>query len=1079
MKNQTQFQLTSELELRSSEISAYDNKTQRLFVIGEVEDTPILQILDISDPSEPRLINEIDLSNFGAGVQSVAVNNGVVAVAISAQITTDSGKVAFFDSETLNLLSQVEVGVLPDMLTFTPDGKKLLVANEGEPNDDYTIDPEGSISIIDVSGDISALDNSKVITADFTAFNGREAELRAKGVRIFGPGASTSQDLEPEYIAVSEDSKTAFVTLQENNAFAVVDIENGTIKDVLPLGYKDYSQGQPQLTTYQFSDLPLLGTTAGGQEIKLGGLSGLFYAGKAANGNLKFVTVPDRGPAADSTDVDGNGDNERPFALPDYQTRVVQFELNEQTGEIENLSQIFLTRQDGVTPITGLPNIPGVDEEPVDLLGNFLDYDPLGADLEGIVIDDDGSFWMVDEYRPAIYHFESDGRLINRFVPQGTGALGGEPAGTFGDETLPPEYSNRRRNRGFEAVALDTENNILYAFIQTPLQNPDRATSNASDVIRILSINTETGNPVAEYVYLLEDAAVRPGGRVDKIGDAVYAGDGKFFVIERDSEFGAEAKKFVFEIDLKGATNLLEPTAPALLPGQTLEQHTADELASVGIQPVNKTKITNLPSIGYQAGDKPEGLALLDDGRLAVLNDNDFGLLDQEIPVDGTVALNPNPIPVELGIIEFSDGNKLDPSDRDGGINLNNFPVKGMYQPDVIASFTSNGQTYYITANEGDARDYDGFSEETRIKDVILDPEVFPNAEELQKDENLGRLKITNTIGDLDGDGDFDQLYAYGGRSFTIWDESGNLVFDSSDEIAKITAQLVPDFFNTNDADPEKQDSRSDDKGAEPEGVTVGKVGGRTLAFIGLERTGGIMVYDVTEPTKASFVQYLDGGIAPEGLSYIPAEDSPNGKPLLVVTNEESNTIDIFETEDTIEAIVGSNEAESLFGTVGEDIIKGKDGDDQIFGSEGVNTLYGDRGDDTIYGGSQADTIYGGADHDLIFADGGDNFINGGLGNDTIYTGSGNDTIVGGFGDDTIWLGGGHDVVVLELGNGTDIINNFQLGQTTFDVSGNTDSLSIIDGSSGAEISVNGNLIAIVSWTQASTLNNHIDTLFA
>ena len=157
--------------------------------------------------------------------------------------------------------------------------------------------------------------------------------------------------------------------------------------------------------------------------------------------------------------------------------------------------------------------------------------------------------------------------LINRFVPEGTAALAGEVQGSFGAETLPEDYADRRPNRGFEAVALDEEAGIVYAFIQTPLANPDRATSDGSDVIRILGIDIATGEPVEEFVYLLEGSDFRDS-KVDKIGDAVYAGDGKFFVIERDSSLEDSAKKFIFEIDIKGATNLLDAGAPALPSGE-------------------------------------------------------------------------------------------------------------------------------------------------------------------------------------------------------------------------------------------------------------------------------------------------------------------------------------------------------------------------------------------------------------------------------------------------------------------------------------------------------------------------------
>ncbi|MGB3760014.1 MAG: esterase-like activity of phytase family protein [Rivularia sp. (in: cyanobacteria)] len=909
-----------------AEIVAYDSTTQRLFVT--TGDT--VEIIDISNPTNPTKFGEIDITTIGGGSNSVAVKNGIVAVAVEADTKQDNGVVAFYNADGV-FQNSVTVGALPDMLTFTADGNKVIVANEGEPNDDYTVDPESSISIVDISNGVA---NATVTTADFTGFNDRKQELINKGVRIFGPDATVAQDLEPEYIAISGDGKTAVITLQENNAIAVVDIETATVQDILPLGYKDHSKGQPTLNQYQFSNLPVLGTTATtnpedstettpGQDILLGGLSGLFYEG-TENGNLKFVTVPDRGPNGAPTNVDDDDANERPFALPDYEARVVKFELNEATGTIENQSEILLTRKDGTTPITGRPNISEVDEEPVDLFGNLLGYDEFGADLEGVVIAPDGSYWMVDEYRPAIYNFDANGKLIERFVPSGTGALGNQAAGTYGAETLPAEYSTRRSNRGFEAVALDTDENILYAFIQTPLANPNRAASDASDVIRILGIDPTTGNPVSEYVYLLEDSAVRPGGRVDKIGDAVYAGNGKFYVNERDSEVGANAKKPIFEIDLKGATSLLASDAPSLMTDKTLEQYTANELVAAGINPVNKTKVTNLPSIGYIAGDKTEGLALLPDGRLAVLNDNDFGLLDEEIPIDGTVPLNPNPTPVVLGIIDFAEGNKLDASNEDGEINIQNYPVFGMYQPDAIDSFEVDGKTYYITANEGDARirpDGDDilpppnneegsiFNEEARIKDVTLDSEVFPNASELQQDENLGRLKITNTQGDLDGDGDFDKLFSYGARSFSIWDEFGNQVFDSGDQIAQILASQTPELFNANDGVAEEFDDRSDDKGAEPESVTVGIIDEKPYGFVGLERAGGgVLVYDLSNPTAPEFNQYIrtEGDIAPEGLQFIAAEDSPNGSPLLAVANEESNTTTLYE----IASFTGSGENE-------------------------------------------------------------------------------------------------------------------------------------------------------------------------
>ncbi len=107
---------------------------------------------------------------------------------------------------------------------------------------------------------------------------------------------------------------------------------------------------------------------------------------------------------------------------------------------------------------------------------------------------------------------------------------------------------------------------------------------------------------------------------------------------------------------------------------------------------------------------------------------------------------------------------------RDNAINIQNAPVFGLYQPDGITSFEVDGNTYYITANEGDAR-----NEDERIEDLTLDPDAFPNAEVLQSEQQLGRLEASTIDGDLDGDGDYDQLFVYGARSFSIWDGSGNL----------------------------------------------------------------------------------------------------------------------------------------------------------------------------------------------------------------------------------------------------------------------------------------------------------------
>ncbi|MHA7879632.1 MAG: choice-of-anchor I family protein [Saccharospirillum sp.] len=220
----------------AAEITAYDATSQRAFVVNA--QAGALDVLDMSNPGAPTRITSLSVDHLspGAVVNSVATHGGRVAIAVETDPKTDNGFVALYTAETLSLLGYVSVGAQPDMVTFTPDGRYILSANEGEPSDDYQTDPEGSISIIAVSD----TGNLSVATADFTAFNPQRDALTASGVRIFGPGATVAQDLEPEYITISADSQTAWVALQENNALARVDISAAEITDILPLGFKNH-----------------------------------------------------------------------------------------------------------------------------------------------------------------------------------------------------------------------------------------------------------------------------------------------------------------------------------------------------------------------------------------------------------------------------------------------------------------------------------------------------------------------------------------------------------------------------------------------------------------------------------------------------------------------------------------------------------------------------------------------------------------------------------------------------------------------------------------------------------------------
>lgn len=499
----------------AAEIVAHDPVTKRLFVVNGAQGT--LDVLDFSKADQPALIQTINSTNLWAeagGINSVAVNNGFVALAVQASVKTNPGKVIVLRASDLSVAGSAEVGALPDMLTFTPDGKTILVANEGEPNS-YgqadSVDPVGSIAVVDVSG-LSATGAPIVLPvriAGFESFNSQKDALLAAGVRIFGPGARVDQDLEPEYITVSADGKTAYVTLQENNALAVVDIAKASVTAIKPLGMKDHS-----------------------------------------------------------------------------------------------------------------------------LAGQGMD-----------------------------------------------------------------------------------------------VSNEDGGT------------NTNSGT------------------------------------------------------------------------------------STIRIAPV---------------------------------------------------------------------------------------PVKGLYMPDAIASYTVGGKTYLVTANEGDAREYLGIPdgrEDPRVRDYCgvsgFDPAVFGTASAtLGNDSNLGRLRITMFPGGTrtgkNSSGQCNELVAFGARSFSIWDADAKLVFDSGDQLEQLTRDVPNVAFNASN-DNNTVDDRSPAKGPEPEAVVVGKFGSKHYAFIGLERVGGVVVYDVTNPQRPIFETYLNtrtgatGDRGPEGLALIKAENSPTGKPLLVVANETSGTTAVLE----------------------------------------------------------------------------------------------------------------------------------------------------------------------------------------
>lgn len=306
---------------------------------------------------------------------------------------------------------------------------------------------------------------------------------------------------------------------------------------------------------------------------------------------------------------------------------------------------------------------------------------------------------------------------------------------------------------------------------------------------------------------------------------------------------------------------------------------------------------------------EPEYIAISPDGTKAwatLQENNAVAIIDiASASVDQIVALGTKDHSVE--------GNEIDPSDKDDGANIANWPIKGMYMPDTITSIEIGGNAYYLTANEGDAREYDAFVEEIRFEDAPREGDA--GGADFGDETKLGRIATTLTA-DTDGNGIIDQPYVFGARSFSIWAADGSLVADSGSDFETITAEQLGENFNSDNSENNSGDSRSDAKGPEPEAIAVGAIEDKTFAFVGLERVGGIMVYDISNPEGPVFVQYLnnrdfdfdietlidDGGepahlagdLGPESIVFIGANESPNDKPMLAVGNEVSGTTTLY-----------------------------------------------------------------------------------------------------------------------------------------------------------------------------------------
>lgn len=347
-------------------------------------------------------------------------------------------------------------------------------------------------------------------------------------------------------------------------------------------------QTMKNFTLFKMNNTPFIGTTISGQKIKLGGFSGLQFSGEK-DGAIFFQTVTDRGPNGEPNGVD------RPFLLPEFSPTVVVLKADLTTNELSVAAEIKLKKKDG-SPLTGLPNTR-LEENPTDVFGLYYSVDPQGLDIEGLVFDGEGGWWMADEYAPSLVHFNEQGLMLKRLTP---------------NNQLPRMYSDRKVNRGFEGVArVDSK---IYGFLQSPLP---KETSKDGEFSRIVEVDLETMKTSAEYFYLFEKGN-------DKIGDAVALSPTTFLVLEQNGKTGEQSQKYIYRMTLGESDQL-----------------------------VTKTLVADLKNTPFNNVEKIEGLALVDNHRLALVYDNDFQVNGKTNHATGLTPLNESVN--QLLILEFAE----------------------------------------------------------------------------------------------------------------------------------------------------------------------------------------------------------------------------------------------------------------------------------------------------------------------------------------------------------------------------------------------------------------------------------------
>lgn len=345
----------------------------------------------------------------------------------------------------------------------------------------------------------------------------------------------------------------------------------------------------------------------------VGVINGGFGSGAAAHPSRKgeFYVITDRGPNTDYL-------NGKKFLTPNFTPTIMHFKINAE-GNIEVIKYIKLKNPSG-QPITGLPNPIGMGstgEVAYDASGNVLGTDQYGLDSESIVAAPDGTFWVSDEYGPHIVHYSAEGIEMERISPIGVNT---------GTRKLPAVLAKRRANRGMEGLCLTPDGRTLVGTIQSMMYVPTKAAAKNTTLTRIVTFDIATGQ-TKQFLYKQD------GGASDSVCDITALSSTEFLVIERDGNFGSQGGiKKVYRINLSGATDVNGADLTAVdgmkVNNKALEENTWDELTTAGIKAVSKTLAVDLVAkLGYEH-DKFEGIVYLGNNKLAVFNDDDFGVVD-------------------------------------------------------------------------------------------------------------------------------------------------------------------------------------------------------------------------------------------------------------------------------------------------------------------------------------------------------------------------------------------------------------------------------------------------------------------